>query len=401
MTRQCLTLDTVSLGDHATGDDLLERQLEKLFSDAPLTLGTPTRRSPVGTHTIEETSRPGWPAPVEGLDPIAWFPLSRLKSFVRRKWLMGLAWTLAACAALTLVLVPSRGLARPADNSGLFSVSAIPPAQEGAAVVTSPPLAQASLLQTGTSVRPLDPVDPSPSPTPKPSATNIPGVTIQPSPTEEPTLAATGAGEFRSTPTLEALPTASPSATAKPTFTATPAATPSQLDAAPAVPTKLLIPAIGLEAPIIEVHSKQLTIDGQVVSTWAVPDHFAVGWHQTSALPGEGGNTVLNGHQSIHEGVFRDLSALQLNAEITVYVGDTAHHYRVSERHLLPEEGQPLHSRVENARWIMPTREERLTLVTCAPDARSTHRLIVVALPSEAGPEPAAPNLPDRDLTIQ
>jgi sortase A len=152
---------------------------------------------------------------------------------------------------------------------------------------------------------------------------------------------------------------------------------------APAVPspTRLLIPAINLEATIVKVGFVNYEIGGQRVSTWAVPERFAVGWHHNSALPGQIGNTVLNGHQNVYGRVFRDLNKLQAGDEIFVYVGENAHRYLVAEQHLLAEEGQPLEVRVENARWILPTQDERLTLVTCAPDTSSTHRLIVVAFP--------------------
>jgi LPXTG-site transpeptidase (sortase) family protein len=143
----------------------------------------------------------------------------------------------------------------------------------------------------------------------------------------------------------------------------------------------LLIPTINLEAPIIKVGYANLKINGQPVTTWAVPETYAVGWHHSSAPPGQPGNTVLNGHQSGGSGVFRNLTALQPDDEIFIRMGDTTYHYRVAERHILEEEGQPLAVRAANARWIMPTGDERLTLVTCAPDFQTTHRLIVVALP--------------------
>jgi sortase A len=53
----------------------------------------------------------------------------------------------------------------------------------------------------------------------------------------------------------------------------------------------------------------------------------------------------------------------------------------VSERHILPEKGQPLSVRLKNAAWIQPTTDERLTLVTCWPYTSNTHRLIIVARP--------------------
>ena len=147
-----------------------------------------------------------------------------------------------------------------------------------------------------------------------------------------------------------------------------------------------MIPAINLEAPIISVGYVSYSINGQAATTFAVPEHFAVGWHQTSAPPGHPGNTVLNGHQMINGGVFRDLEALGQNDEIVIYSDSAAHYYRVAEQHLLAEEGQPLSVRVENARWIMPTGDERLTLVTCAPYGKSSHRLVIVARPSSPSP---------------
>ena len=38
--------------------------------------------------------------------------------------------------------------------------------------------------------------------------------------------------------------------------------------------------------------------------------------------------------------------------------------------------------RLANARWIQPSEDERLTLITCWPYESNTHRLIIVALPA-------------------
>ncbi len=55
--------------------------------------------------------------------------------------------------------------------------------------------------------------------------------------------------------------------------------------------------------------------------------------------------------------------------------------YQVTERLILPERDQPVEVRLENARWIGPSEDERLTLITCWPEDSNTHRLIVVAEP--------------------
>jgi len=124
------------------------------------------------------------------------------------------------------------------------------------------------------------------------------------------------------------------------------------------------------------------TEKGQRIITWEVPDN-AVGWHKTSAYPGQPGNTVLNGHHNIRGEVFRYLVDLQPDDDIYVYVGEKRFHYRVTEKHILKEKGEPPEVREANAKWIAPTKDERLTLVTCWPYTNNTHRLIIVARPVE------------------
>ena len=207
----------------------------------------------------------------------------------------------------------------------------------------------------------------------------LPPTATAPPPTSDPTPTPTTPNETPATPTSEPTPAA--------TTAATP--TPRPPDPSPLPPTRLLIPAINLDAPILTVGLVQLEANGQPITTWDVPETFAVGWHHSSAPPGQVGNTVLNGHQNAHGRVFQNLAKTQAGDEIIMYSGDVAYHYRVAEQHLLKEAGQPLQVRAENARWIMPTHDERLTLVTCAPDRKSTHRLIVVALPIR--PTPPSP----------
>jgi sortase A len=45
------------------------------------------------------------------------------------------------------------------------------------------------------------------------------------------------------------------------------------------------------------------------------------------------------------------------------------------------ERGEPVEARRQNARWMNPTEDERLTMITCWPYTSNTHRLIVVAKP--------------------
>jgi sortase A len=127
---------------------------------------------------------------------------------------------------------------------------------------------------------------------------------------------------------------------------------------------------------------------GGRVAEWVVPEN-AAGWHVNSALPGHGENVVLSGHHNIAGKVFRYVVDLHPGDSITLYVGDSPYPYVVTEKYILKEAGMPLSVRQKNAQWIMPTGEERLTLVTCWPYEwpGNTHRVIVVARPPDAPAE--------------
>ena len=214
-------------------------------------------------------------------------------------------------------------------------------------------------------------------PTPPPLILPETEIVTQESPaTPEPQVEATAILEA----TVEAITEATAEATLAPTVPPTPVPT---LDPASLIPSRVVIPAISLDAPIVEVGWETMEVDGDLVGLWVVPNSFAAGWHKISAPPGHVGNTVLNGHHNIHGEVFRDLVDLEPGDEIVIYAGETEHYYGVTERHLLEEKGQPVEVRMQNAQWIMPTEDERLTLVTCWPYTNNTHRLVIVALPTQ------------------
>jgi LPXTG-site transpeptidase (sortase) family protein len=142
----------------------------------------------------------------------------------------------------------------------------------------------------------------------------------------------------------------------------------------------LEIPAIGVYAPIQPVGRVEMEEDGQLYLQWQAPAGYAVGWHNTSARPGTAGNTVLNGHNNIYGAVFRDLVELGSGDEMTVYEDGQSYRYRVAHSELLEENDQPLDVRLDNAKWMLPTSDDRLTLISCWPIIGATHRVIVVAL---------------------
>jgi LPXTG-site transpeptidase (sortase) family protein len=150
------------------------------------------------------------------------------------------------------------------------------------------------------------------------------------------------------------------------------------------IPNKLVIPKIQLEAPIDAVTYKSVELDGKTYEQWFAPDSQTVGWHETSAQLGVPGNTILNGHHNIFGEVFRDLSKLEVGDRIMIQSGQRVFEYIVGTKLIVPERYQTIETRLENARWIQPSNDERITLVTCWPYESNTHRVIVVAVPVQA-----------------
>jgi LPXTG-site transpeptidase (sortase) family protein len=142
-------------------------------------------------------------------------------------------------------------------------------------------------------------------------------------------------------------------------------------------PDWLVISSIQLDAPV-EVVGWHLE---QGLSVWDVPARRAAGWLKTSAPAGQKGNTVLDGHHNIQGEVFRRLVDLKPGAVVELSARGKVYRYSVTERHILPDRDEPMEVRIANAKWIQPTNDERLTLVTCWPYTNNTHRLIIVARP--------------------
>lgn len=162
-----------------------------------------------------------------------------------------------------------------------------------------------------------------------------------------------------------------------------PAVTPTPTPATGLMPDRIRIPSINLNAPITPVHFKLVDLNDQTYEQWLVPNKFSAGWQDTSALLGVPGNTVLNGHHNEYGKVFGGLITLNPGDSIEIYSGTTLFKYVISQKLILPERFQSIDRRITNAQWIMPTSDERLTLVTCWPENTNTFRLIIVALPEK------------------
>ncbi len=193
------------------------------------------------------------------------------------------------------------------------------------------------------------------------------------------------------TPVATTAPTPTRPSTDEAATATVPSPTPTVVIPTPfagAVPSTLHIPVLDLEAPIVPIGLKIVTINSVQARMWNVPEYRAVGWHETSAYLGLPGNTVLNGHNTSAGEVFRDLYKAPVGALIMVSSEDGEEFaYRVKEKYILPEAGQPLEVRLQNARYVQETPDERLTLVTCHPYGSLANRLIIIAVPAPVTPQ--------------
>jgi len=147
------------------------------------------------------------------------------------------------------------------------------------------------------------------------------------------------------------------------------------------IPTRMIIPSIQLDAEIIPAKPKNIQIGGETYEQWQAPNKFAVGWHTTSAVLGQTGNSVFNGHHNIDGRVFENLYKVEPGDIIHIIGGDLQFEYMIANVMILPERNVDFETRLENAHWILPSNDERVTLVTCWPAWSNTHRLVVVAQP--------------------
>ena len=163
----------------------------------------------------------------------------------------------------------------------------------------------------------------------------------------------------------------------------TPSSTPSPTPIhkpATGAPTHITAPAIDLDVPVVLVDIVETWQDGVSGKRWEVADQ-AAGFHRGTAWPGHVGNTVITGHNNIRGKVFGRIHKLEPGDEVHVLAGGVPYRYRVSEIHQVPIVGASSEDLEKNLRWILPTGDQRLTLVTCGPAWSNTHRIVVVAFP--------------------
>lgn len=169
----------------------------------------------------------------------------------------------------------------------------------------------------------------------------------------------------------------------KPAASPTPIPTPTPVIPANAPPSHISIPSINLDTAIDLTTWEVNEQDGSQTSTWLIPDH-APGWHVNSALPGHGSNVVLSGHHNIGDEVFKNLVNVNPGDALTLQADGRDYQYTITDRFIVPERDVPQEQQIQNAQWILPTVDERVTLVTCWPYHDNSHRVIVIAKPANS-----------------
>ena len=191
-------------------------------------------------------------------------------------------------------------------------------------------------------------------------------------------------------------PTATATVTSEPTPTAAPTATPEPVRAA-----RIAIPDLKIDAPVVDMGWEVVQTKSGPVSQWVIPKN-AAGHHINSANMGEAGNLVISGHNNIYGKVFMPISQAWRNdtsvkvdayteksdalagREVILYdAAGAARAYVITDFYRLKDTGVSNAQRVKNGRFIQPTDDERVTIVTCWPPTNNTHRLVVIARPEQ------------------
>jgi sortase A len=132
---------------------------------------------------------------------------------------------------------------------------------------------------------------------------------------------------------------------------AQPVPTPSAAQA-----SRIVIPAIQIDAPVVEGVAWEDLKKG-------------VGHLPGSANPGERGNLYLAAHNDIFGEIFRHLDKLELGDEFFVYSGDQSYRYVVTSKRVIDP---------TDVSVMYPSTEPIATLQTCYPYLVDTHRLVVI-----------------------
>ncbi|GAB4470675.1 MAG: hypothetical protein Kow00124_07060 [Anaerolineae bacterium] len=124
----------------------------------------------------------------------------------------------------------------------------------------------------------------------------------------------------------------------------------------PANAIRIRIPAIGVDAPIVQGDGWEQLKKG-------------VGQHIGTGNPGQPGNVVLSAHNDIYGETFRHLERLAEGDEIYLSTQTREYVYRVAYTRIVPS---------DEVSVMDPTTEPIVTLISCYPYLVNTERIVVV-----------------------
>ena len=263
-------------------------------------------------------------------------------------------------------------------------------------------LSQVRGAQTRRDLRETPPAAATSAPVAQPTVppTTVPPTAIAPTATPvapAPTVTAAPPSPEPLLPTATSAPAEAAAATAPPpAATAVPTATPVLAS----VPVRLVIPDLKMDVPVVEMGWRVVqTADGPR-SDWVIPKNEA-GHHINSALLGDADNVVISGHNNIFGEVFKPISFAWDNASRvqvdsftdrsdllngrTIELFDAAGQefkYTIAAFYRLKDTGVTTEQRIANGRFMEPTDQAQVTIITCWPPTSNTHRLVVVAVPA-------------------
>jgi len=151
-------------------------------------------------------------------------------------------------------------------------------------------------------------------------------------------------------------------ATVTPEVTAQPSPTPTPVKVNETPPTRMRIPSIGVDAPVIVLGMDRNGVP--LVPDWtnAKRPGWVVAWYDFSALPGQGSNAVFAGHVTWDKApaVFWSLSQLAPGDTISVLTQEGKELiYRVVDNFTV-DPNDP-----EAVKVMGPTKEDTITIITC------------------------------------
>jgi sortase A len=146
-------------------------------------------------------------------------------------------------------------------------------------------------------------------------------------------------------------------------------------------PIHLTITSVGIDSDVVPINWAMIPAKGGGIKPeWQVAD-YAVGHHAGSVNPGQVGNVVLSGHVDYKGEVFRHLHEVNKGDIVTLYTEKGQYIYVITNKVFVKEEGVSEATKRNNARYMDPTPDQTLTMITCWPYGVDNYRFIAIAKP--------------------